>query len=125
MNIKIGVGDYEIIDSGTVIIDNGKDLTFQIEALKFVFRFEKDENTTGQYDKITLLKDDEEKDYLLITLFNFEDMTNMGNANLLSLATYKNRELSIKLRVNTAGDTSPDHIFNYSWYLSNKEVSDE
>lgn len=49
----IEVGNYEIIDSGTIIIDNKKDLSFKFNELKFSFKFSNSQMTLKLKVKIT------------------------------------------------------------------------
>ena len=118
---KITIGKYEIIDSGTVVIDNNKDVTFEFENenLKFVFRFIHDSTSEEQSQKIELKTD--KSPYMEICFINFDGAQDTGNVNLTPLARIQGQILSLKYRVTSIGTEKPDKIFNYSWYLERKE----
>ncbi len=124
---KITVDKYEIIDSGTIVVDNNNCIEFEFNFekidLKFVFRFVQDSAIEGQSFKIEV-KNESKPPFLEFSLINFDNSHDTGNVNLTPVATVDGRILSIKYRVSSIGTEKFDKIFNYSWYLSKKEVSD-
>lgn len=125
MNItpKITIDKYEIINSGTVVVDSNNCIEFEFEneKLKFIFRFIQDSSIEGQSQKIEIKTGD--SSYLEFSLINFDGAQDTGNINLTPVATIEGRLLSLKYRVTSIGTEKPDKIFNYSWYLERKEDS--
>ena len=121
---KITIDKYEIIDSGTIVIENNNSVNFEFEEekLKFVFRFIQDSTNEGQSQKIELKT--EETQFMEICLINFDGAQDTVNINLTPLATIKGQLLNLKYRVTSIGDEKPDKIFNYTWYLERKEEND-
>lgn len=122
MDIKIQVDDFEIINSGSIIVENRQVTNFNFKDngldLNFKVKFTDDENISESKYEININK---EENYLEINIINTGYGLNMGNKNMIPLATISNRQLYFKFMVSSIqnGDDK-DNLFNYTWYLKNE-----
>ena len=122
MNIKIEVDDFEIINSGSIIVENNQVINFNFKDtgldLNFKIKFTEDSNISDSKFELNVNK---ENNYLEINIINTGYGLNMGNQNIIPLATISNRQLYLKFMVSSIqnGDDK-DNLFNYTWYLKNE-----
>jgi hypothetical protein len=119
MNIKIQIDDYEIVNSGTIIIDNSKPLNFSFPDNNINFKIVFTEDPKIEYSKFDT-KIFEEENYLEINIINSNSGQLVGNGGLVPLAKLNDRQLYLKFRVTNVGEENFDKIFNYTWYLKNE-----
>lgn len=123
--MKIQVEKKTIIQSGTILFNSSEKVDFIFEefGLRFVFQLKKRTENLEPYIEYQHVP---EGNYLLVTLYNFENGLNTGNYIPLQLASVNGGALLLKLRITGIGhDIGTDLIFHYSWYLAEKEVSHE
>ncbi|TKG94111.1 hypothetical protein EYV94_15285 [Puteibacter caeruleilacunae] len=126
MDIKIEVGDYEVISNGSIIVENGSDLHFTIDDLKFTFQFTKDDTNEAQRVQLDLKQGEEQgSKSLIVKLINHHARLNSGNRSMFDLAYINNRRLALKYRVTSVGNENFDFIFQYTWYLKKEETEND
>ncbi len=117
--MKIKIGEYDILESGTIVaVENEPIDFFLIENLGFTVRivFEndlevKESRVKGEpYDKVGAK----------LTLTNFNSI-GIGNVSPMHIGTLNNRELFINYRVYSLDKGAK--TFHYTWLLG-KEVKD-
>jgi hypothetical protein len=123
--MRINVGDYKIISSGSVIIPNSEFVEFLYDDLKFkiVFKTETDGKgnlTRGRYE--TSLEDDPttQSQFLKITMFNQNKSVFSSTSKMIPLAEIDGRKLMLKFcihSINPKDDGNEDKIFFYTWFL--------
>lgn len=120
MEVTLEVDNHEIIDSGVVILSADKTLKFSFKEsnLHFIFEFLND-NDTAEPRFVSSINKDE--NYLLTKLYNFNSQ-GQGYGDLIKMAKINNRQLSIKFRVDSIGEETPDKIFHYTWYFDKNEI---
>jgi hypothetical protein len=111
--MKIQTGDYDIIDSGTIISFNNEPLTFHLTAdLRFKFTFRDDTvNNIHRMEFATINNQEME-----IIMINFNNSLGIGNTTPLGLARLNNRMVYLNYRV-YALDNNNCRTIHYTWYL--------
>lgn len=116
--MKVKIGEYELLESVTVIQFDGKDILFDIEDdiegdIHFTLSFINDNKDQNGYTQIIAL--DKFNAKILISNVSYG-----GNSNIINLGTYKYKyDLSLNFRViNIIGD-SKTLVFNF--YIRKKE----
>ena len=123
--MRINVGNYEIISSGSVIIPDNKFVEFLFDDLKFkiVFETDKDEDgnlTRGRFG--TRIEKDEttQSEFLKITMYNQNKSYFSSSNQMISLAEVNGKKLLLKFcinSINTKDDGNEDKIFFYTWFF--------
>lgn len=123
--MRINVGNYEIISSGSVIIPDNKFVEFLFDDLKFkiVFETDKDEDgnlTRGRFS--TSIEKDEttQSEFLKITMYNQNKSYFSSSNQMISLAVVNGKKLLLKFcinSINTKDDGNEDKIFFYTWFF--------
>ena len=119
-NVTISTEHYDIISSGSVVLQKGEYLDFQIGNLKFRIEFIDEPITDGinKEGRITtnIVNSDSPDAFLKISFYN--------QNTFLDLATFNGNPLRLKFSVQAINnrDGSSDKIFFYTWYLG-KEAS--
>lgn len=120
MDVKISSGNYEVIDSGTVVSNLNEVIEFKISTLTFVMEFRNNpEIINNRVDKEAFNNNTS----LRLIFYNYNNSLGTGNVNPVSLGTINNRRLFINYRVYALSENS-GKTFHYSFLLE-KEVSDE
>lgn len=105
---KIKVGDFDLIESGSVITMKDADIHFYIEDLEYVFRFV---NSDEEGARIRTASNNGKK--LEIELQNFNGALGTGNINPLPMGTVNRKLLFIFFRVTQLGEGGK--MMHYSW----------
>lgn len=117
MNIKIQVDELEVINSGSIIAEDNQIIYFNFtdNELNFRIKFTNDENIQESKYELSI---NEEENYLEINVINTGYGINMGNQNMIPLATLNKRQLYFKFMISSVqnGDDK-DNLFSYTWYL--------
>lgn len=118
MEIKIEVDDYEIIKSGTIVIQRDQIINFNFKDtdLNLNFKIKFSENKEIEESKFNTNINNEDN-YLEIDIINSNLGINMGNRGLIPLATVSGRQLYLKFMFSNVENENIDSLFNYSWYL--------
>lgn len=116
MNIK--VGEYEVLESGTVIGISNENIDFILDNMtQFILRMTfiddlSDNNTSLKAELF-------EKNGLKIIFTNFNNSLGNGNASPIKLGTIINRELYLNYRIYSQQDAGK--LIHYTFLLG-KEV---
>ena len=121
-NVTISTEHYDIISSGSVVLQKGEYLDFQIGNLKFRIEFIDEPITDGITTNI--VNSDSPDAYLKISFYNQNTAFFASVVDFLDLATFNGNPLRLKFSVQAINnrDGSSDKIFFYTWYLG-KEAS--
>ena len=118
MKINLEIDNFEIISSGSIIVDQSKPMFFKFENnninFKFIFTVDTEKETSRFETKIY-----EEENYLEFNIINSNSGQLLGNQDLIPLAKLGGKQLYLKFRVTSVGDEIKDMVFHYSWYLEN------
>ena len=115
--MKIKVGEYEVLDSGTIITTSEEDLvSFEFESLIMTFRFLSDDS-----EKLSVNFDVTDKSNAVLSFYNFNSQLTIGNSEPLVLGTYHDKELSLLVRLSRL--EKGGRTINYTWLL--KELSND
>jgi len=119
MNIKISTGNYDVIDSGTVINIVNETIEFVISDLTYVIEFRNDsEKANNPVEKEVI-----NNRSLRLVFYNYNNSLGTGNLNPVAIGTIKGRRLFISYRVYALSDNS-GKAFHYTFLLE-KEVTNE
>jgi len=113
ITITASSGDYDIIDSGTVISFGGESVIFRLPdnlIIRFAFLTDDSNNTHSiQYHQHS------ETD-LEVRLFNFNNPLGTGNIEPIHIGNINNRPLFLNVRVHFL-NASLSRTIHYTWYL--------
>lgn len=127
MTVNISTENYDIINSGSVVLHMGEYIEFQIQNLKFRVLFIDECPTEGAMleSRITAGVEGQGADaYYKIILYNQHKAFFSSMPNFMDVATLEGKPLRLKfciLPINNR-ENSSDKIVFYSWYLG-KEAS--
>ena len=127
-NVALSTEHYDIISSGSVVLQIGEYIDFQIGNLKFRIEFIVEPVTDGATREGRIVTDiinsSSSDAYLKISLYNQNTAFFSSVPNFLDLATFEGKPLKLKLSVQAINKSneSSDKIFFYTWYLG-KEAS--
>lgn len=126
--VKLSTENYDIIDSGSVVLQMGEYLEFQIENLKFRVKFA-DEKTDGDKPLEGRVESGVENNgtedaYYKIVFYNQTTAFFASTSAFAQLATINGKPLKLKFSIQSINgrEDSSDKIFFYTWYLG-KEAS--
>lgn len=108
--------DSYIIDSGSVIVQNGNYVEFNILNLKYRVQFKEDSDINFTDVEIKMDKGDD--NFMNIILYNQEDFTFLGSSKKLHLGNFGNKKLWFLysvLAVNKNPKNESDKILFYTW----------
>ena len=125
--VKLSTKNYDIIDSGSVVLQMGEYLEFKIADLKFRVEFIDEEpngDTPLETKVISGVENvDTENAYYKIAFYNQTSAFFSSTANFAQLAVIDGKPLKFKFSIQSINgrDNSSDKIFFYSWYLGKTE----
>lgn len=126
--VNLSTENYDIISTGSVVLQQGEYLEFEIENLKFriVFIDEPIIDGVTRDGKITtgVVNTDPNNTYFRIALYNQDRAFFSSTPDFVNVASFDGRPLRLKFSVQPINnrDGSSDKIFFYTWYLG-KDVS--
>lgn len=126
--VKLLTGNYDILDSGSVVLQAGEYLEFQIEDLKFRIEFIDDPVIEGvsREGRISteVVKHGSHDAYYKIVLYNQNTAFFSSTPNFLDVASFGGKPLRLKFSIQAINNRneSSDKVFFYTWYLG-KETS--
>lgn len=114
--MKIEVGKYEVISSGSIIQINDQDikLTFADEDdtnVVLVIKFNNDSSVKEPTTKYNAL----DTYHMEIIFSNFNDVTGIANTETITLGTLQKREWLFNYRIYAIGTLGK--LFHYTFYL--------
>ena len=129
MDVKISTQNFDIIDSGCVIVPNGQYLDFEFENLKFKISFIEEEQDgesplVGRISAQTVNMGTDNA-YYGITFYN-QNQANFSSINdLINPATIDNKSLYLKfcIKAINRNNRQSDKIFFYTWLLSKEPAT--
>ncbi len=118
--MKLFVGDYEVMESGTVVGIYGQPVSFHIENLIYTFEF----ITDAAQPKLTLKTEVVSNTHLKVIFYNFDDTLGAGNIAPIKFGNIGDRDLYFQYRIYTLrGDSGK--LLHYTWLLSKKNEGGE
>ena len=126
--VKLSTENYDIRDSGSVVLQMGEFLEFQISNLKFRIEFieEKPDGDKPLEGRIVTGVENKETEsaYYKIAFYNQASAYFSSTPEFAQLATIDGRPLRLKFSIHSINEreNSSDKIFFYTWYLG-KEAS--
>lgn len=118
-NVTISTEHYDIISSGSVVLQMGEYLEFQIENLKFRIVFtESSDEQEGRIQR-TIENGGTPEAYMLLTFYNQHKAFFSSVPSLASVAIIDGKQLYLKFSIQAINnvDNNSDKIFFYTWYL--------
>lgn len=113
--LKISMGGYRVLSSGTVISCKNENILFEIDELKVLIKFDKKENTKDYSVNLALI---ENNTCLQLTLYNFNNSLGTGLTEPFEIGNMKGGKLFLQFIVYTLGE-SGTRLFSYSWLIKN------
>lgn len=121
--VAISTDNYDIISSGSVVLQMGENLEFKIADLKFRVEFidekpEGDAPLEGRIDSGVMNKGTDEA-YYRIVFYNQTSAFFASTSDFAHLAVIDGKPLKLKFSIQSINprDNSSDKIFFYTWYL--------
>lgn len=112
--MKITLGDYEVVFSGTVITILNEPLIFHfpkpLAPLRLVATFILDETRSGSFTEYNLI----DTDKLEVHFVNFGKDLGSGNTELIKLGSFQNKQLYFNYRVYAISGIS--NTLHYTFY---------
>ena len=116
--MKIKVGEFDLLDSGTVIGNENEPVDFFLtEATDFVARFRF--INISEQEKPTVKAEKFGKIGVQLTFTNYNSSLGTGNTKPIRLGQFKNRDLYINYRIYSFA--MGGKLIHYTWLLG-KEV---
>ena len=117
--VKLSTENYDIIDSGSVVLQMGEYLEFEISDLKFQIRFIDDKNEQDGKIQKEIINQDTQEAYMRITFYNQQKAFFSSVSTLASMATLGDKRLYLKFSIQAINNNEDgsDKIFFYTWYL--------
>lgn len=117
--MDITIGEYTVLASGTVITIPNEWTVFQIENLKYKFRFI---NTEDKVQKIS--PNSVDKTTIELTFNNFDNPLQVGNTTPLHLGSLGEKSLFLQYRVQSLSEDTGKTL-HYTWMVkADKEAID-
>jgi len=118
--MKIKIGEFDVLDSGTVIGNDNEPTDFIMnEAVDFVVRFVF--VTDASTKEWSVKADKHGKRGVKLTFTNYNNSLGIGNILPIKIGKFTKRELFINYRIYSL--TSGGKLIHYTWLLG-KEVAD-
>lgn len=123
MNVNIFTKNYDIISSGSVVLQMGEYLEFQIENLNFRIEFIDEPSGEGsaQAGRVSteIVNSGSPDAYFRIALYNQSNAYFSSTPDFLNAAVFDGKPLKLKFSTQSINsrDGSSDQIFFYTWYL--------
>lgn len=120
-DVIISTGNYDIIDSGSIIISQNEHIIFEIANMKFDFLFINDDTEINAKSKqFRMILDEQDKNKLNFIFNKIEDsFFGAPTNNMINVATYKEKPLYVSFAFQPINKKSEKHyyILFYTWYL--------
>lgn len=121
-NISLETTNYNVLNSGCVIVPNGEEIQFNIDNLQFRFTFIEELDENGSPKKSYLKLKEHDGKSLCISLINMNDSTNAVNTNMINIGNIKGMDLFLKFCITSINqqESGCDFFMAYTWYLKKK-----
>lgn len=129
MEVKISTQNYDVIDSGCIIVPNGQILEFEFGNLRFKISFiEEDQNGEAPLQgRISARTENEGTPdaYYGIVFYNQNQADFSSMNDLINPATIDNKSLYLKFCIQSINrkKLQSDKIFFYTWLLSKEPAT--
>ncbi|KEO85125.1 DUF6864 domain-containing function [Tumebacillus flagellatus] len=116
MDLKVKVGEYQVLDSGSVMVFENETLEFALDdgdgklTVRCVFEDREDEENGRMVEGEA--KNDSECNLLFI---NFNNRYGTGSKKPIEVGIYNERKLLLQYYI--AAPKSSYKVFTYTWYL--------
>ena len=123
MNVNISTGNYDIISTGSVVLQMGEYLEFKIEDLIFRIEFIDEPITEGVTREGRISTGVENAGtvnaYFRIVLYNQDSAFFSSMPDFVNAASFDGRPLRLKFSIQPINNRngSSDKVFFYTWYL--------
>lgn len=112
MDIKTKVGDFDVVECGSIVLNQSNLITFSIEDLEFEFVFQSEEGTE-QKPYINLVTINSKK--IRFQMVNYNNPLGTGIPNPLNVASLSTgEEVYLQYAIHGINELK---IFHYTWYL--------
>lgn len=129
MEVKISTQNYDVIDSGCIIVPNGQILEFEFGNLRFKISFiEEDQNGEAPLQgRISARTENEGTTdaYYGIVFYNQNQADFSSMNDLINPATINNKSLYLKFCIQSINrnNNQSDKILFYTWFLSKEPAT--
>ena len=129
MNVTISTQNYEVIDSGCIIVPNGQHLEFEFQDLRFkIFFIEEEQNGESPLQgRISARTENAGTPdaYYGIKFYNQNQADFSSMSDMINPATIKNKSLYLKFCIQSINrnNNQSDKIFFYTWFLSKEPAT--
>lgn len=120
--MKITTSNYNVLETGSVIVPSGEYLEFEIQGLRYRFSFKKEKNEeTGEYQSSitgSLIEEDGDKRFV-INIVNYDSLFS-STTQMLNVGTIKGKTLSVRFSIVALDENetkTTTRVFHYTWYL--------
>jgi len=114
--MKIKVGDYDVLDSGSIVGNLNEPIDFFVETKIFkILRLIFVNDSEIKENKIRAETDENDKNILQLRFTNFNNSLGIGNVSPIRLGEKDNRNLLFNYRIYSI-DNGGKHI-HYTWLL--------
>ena len=111
MEITIKVGELNLIESGSIVLNQSNKLSFNIEDLEFEFLFQTEEDEDHKPHIKLISKDSKSIQFQMI---NYNNPLGTGTPNPLNVASLSTgEEIFLQYAIHGINELK---IFHYSWY---------
>lgn len=111
--IKMNMGGFKVLSSGTVISYKNESILFEIETLKILIKFNKKEETKDYSVNTALI---ENNTCLQLTLNNFDNSLGTGLTEPFEIGNLNGGKLYLLFIVYALGE-SGTRQFSYTWLI--------
>ena len=123
--MKITTSNYEILDTGSIVLPDNEYLEFEIESLKFRITFNEEcEGENKDQSRITgQLVQEVSGSYFSMRIINYNSLFSTP-IQLLEMGTVGGKKLFLNFSVVplSSSDNNKTRVFHYTWYKS-KELN--
>lgn len=124
-SVTVSTEHYDIISSGSVVLQMGEWLEFEVERLRFRIVFAEDDSGQDGRVERSIVEEGTPNAHMMITFYNQQNAFFSSVPSLVSMATVKGKGLYLKFSVQSINNTDKDSdkIFFYTWYLDKDKAS--
>ncbi len=115
--MRIKVGEFDVLESGTVVGNANEPIDFKIEGspvLTFRLIFVNDIESKEQSAKAMALQS--EQGTIQITFTNYNNSLGVGNTSPIPTGHYQGRKLFLNYRIYSLANDGGKHV-HYTWLL--------
>ena len=125
MTVKVSIHNYDVYDSGVIVLPENEYVEFNIESLRYRVSFSDDLNgeNLGKTRVTGALDEEDGKKFYSLKVINYNSLFNTPQ-QLFEMGTLRGRKLFLYFSVVPISDDKSikSRVFHYTWYIS-KEIS--